>query len=142
VNGIVSTKFVLNDLQVLGANTIFFKPSLPLPSICIDKLGEVITTFLVLGCSICEDRVNHHTNDTKSKHSSPADISTPHYYLKNPEFQTPSCEGLKMFINISSPLDLVFAFGFKYTKRHPICKFNKSNILLVFVQGNSMVALT
>lgn len=32
-------------------------------------------------CSICEDRVNHYTSDTKSKHSSPADVSTPYYYL-------------------------------------------------------------
>lgn len=59
----------------------FFKPFLPLPSINIDKLGEAIKVFPLLGCSICEDHVNHYTSDTKSKHSSPADVPTPHYYL-------------------------------------------------------------
>ena len=65
---------------------LFLSPSLSLSfcfhrEIYIDKLGEAIKVFPLLGCSICEDRVNHYTSDTKSKHSSPADVPTPHYYL-------------------------------------------------------------
>lgn len=104
---------------------------------CTDALEEAIMAFLALGCSICEDRVNHYTNDTKSKHSSPANVTTPHYYLEKTEFKTPSWEGFKMLINISSPLDLVFVslVSSIYTKHDPICEFNKSNIRLVFVSG-------